>query len=202
MTGELWYQTDCNHQFEDAIDFACDQTTKYIANRKDIKWVTIAYLNALQCACIFYLDSNDTTETATLTDKSAGNWLKWFRSSPRNNFPRSYLARPQELFDRCKQQSRADLSEFDDSVKWIIKYRNQFIHFYPTALSIELSGFPKTLIEIIQAIETITKLPRMYNHRFDNGRFNKIISRIKFMQNELTVIIKKDEESHASSIPK
>ena len=137
------YKTDAAHQFQDSIEFLLKQTTEYLDNPTNIKWIVIAFQNALQCTCVFYLDGNDTTQTAALRTKSAKKWFDWIRDNDKEK-PKSFLASPNELFKRCLKKDERALSPLAVSTQRLINLRNNFAHFYPTSLLVELSGFKKS----------------------------------------------------------
>ena len=177
MMEGLWYSANAPHQFEDSIDCTLKQVREYTKDKTNIKWIVLVFQNALQCACVFYLDGNDTSQTAALSNDSAKKWFKFF-GNENAKAPRSFLAAPKELFARCREQNKRELSQFSESVERLINLRNNFSHFYPNTLSVELSGFIKILLDTIQAIETIAKMPRMYRHRFPPERLNQVIEQI------------------------
>ena len=179
---ELWFRGDIYTELEDAIKFSNIQIDDYLSNLTSIKWITIGSINALQCACVFFLDGNDTTQTATLATRSRKKWFEWFdntRLDAEIDFPKSFLANPRELFERVKESGDSEDLIDEYSFRRLINIRNQFTHFYPDSISIELSGYPKILLGTWDAILKICKMPRMHQHRYPEDKFKTLISSIE-----------------------
>lgn len=193
---DAWYHTDANHQFEESIEFALLQTKEFASSGKNVKWVTLASQNALQCACVFYLDGNDTTQTAAYSKSAAKKWFNWFNDRSISR-PKSRLAAPKELFERCSIKNK-NLLKYEDDIFYIINLRNQFTHFYPISLSVDLINLPETLNSLICAVEEISQMPRFYSHRFDRPRLKAVTANIK----EIKIIISKLERQNEEKFGK
>ncbi len=168
-------------ELEDAVKFRNAQIDDCLNNRTAIKWITIGSVNALQCACIFFLDGNDTTQTATLSPRSRKLQLEWFdetRLGEEIVLPESHLATPKELLRRVQAEYGSEVID-EYSFRRLISIRNQFTHFYPTDISIELSGYPKILLDAWTAILKICEMSRMYQHRYPKEKFKILVSSIK-----------------------
>ncbi len=188
---ELWFRGNIYTELEDAIKFSNVQMDDYLSNLTSIKWITIGSINALQCACVFFLDGNDTTQTATLRSEYRKKWFEWFDNTRLNaeiDFPKSSLASPKELYERVNEAGESENLIDEYSLRMLINIRNQFAHFYPNSISIELSGYPKILLGTWDAILKICKMPRMYQHRYPEDKFKTLVSSIEIVVAKISSI--------------
>lgn len=171
------------------LDFVGDERAVW-------KWVIIATHSALQGAMVCHLSGS--AGLGCLSLKSASAWLEWHDKDGRGKInsieseadefglirrraakkadrsPRSYLAKPDDLFDRLYsenlriEQGCGAVISISDSQKWsfrrLSELRNQFIHFTPKGWSIELSGLPRIVGDSFDVIELIARDNYPFRH--------------------------------------
>jgi hypothetical protein len=147
-----WLRTDEKENAVDSLEMTAQLLTllKSTNNSRLWKWISISLFNALYGFCICAIQGTNSDRVKEV-DKKTGllkNKLISFSE---------VLKRTQE--DRWMQQfthSRT-LSLTDNQKKSIGKLRkdirNNFEHFIPKGWSIELSGMPKIVLDVVEVIE-------------------------------------------------
>jgi hypothetical protein len=177
------------------------------------KWAIISMHNALQGAMTCHLAG--TANLGCLSTKSACAWLEWrdrdlrceinWIETPADDFgiagrraaskkdqaPRQFMAKPQDLFDRLDgRQSRIEgdcgalLSITDDQRRSFLilnDLRNQFSHFTPTGWSIEVSGLRGIFDDMLSIIRAIVADPWGFRHmdQSDKDGIEQVIDKLQ-----------------------
>jgi hypothetical protein len=151
---EIWLRTDEREEFIGALEHSAELATSVGEGVMRWKWLILTLHNALQGACTCALRGKDSTGMSMLTEKSARAVWHWLdvgsRKNPTPPMPDVRLAPLLDLYKRVKSKKCLEepylLStndQTDKDVKWLNDQRNEFVHFVPQGLSLEVSGMPR-----------------------------------------------------------
>lgn len=177
---EVWLRTNEIEEFIDALEHTARLAGQVNGDVKVWKWLIIALHSALQGACVCALRGHDTAGITVFTKKSWKEVWRWLDVESRKNSPPPMPAeRPaslKELFVRVRDPQLLPAphtySASVDAVADIDKLnrlRNDFIHFVPRGLSLELSGMPRIVTHAAEAIEHLAVLHPSFWHHFKAG---------------------------------
>jgi len=151
---EIWLRTDEVEEFIDALERSADFLGAVASDLRLWKWAIIALHQALQGAFICALVGHHASSHAVFGKKVRKEYLRWHEegrtSDPKWSEEKQPLASFLELFERIKdpdflpEPHRLDASpEIDPDDKRLNELRNDFIHFLPQGLALEVSGMPR-----------------------------------------------------------
>ena len=174
-----WLRTDEALEAITSLEMACDQLPKVMDNPHYWKWVVISLHNALQGYMVLALKGSDGLNV--LTTKCAKRWLAayWqkngaFPQPQMDSFSNLYkkIQAGRELYDegiRCGRildRKNSDLMLMyvnsqpfkpegtqTASVEMLKELRNDFIHFLPKGLSLEVGGLPRVVEDCVDLID-------------------------------------------------
>jgi len=186
-----WYRTNEIIEFVDALEFSAQLSKSVTTNKAIWKWLIIAVHNALQGACVCSLRGNDTAGLAVLTPQSGGELFVWLEIESRkenpNPPPRETLARFPELYRRvCSSEylpnPLSKNSSRDADIKRLTSLRNDFIHFVPKGLSIELIGLPRIIGSVCEVIRHLAVDHLTFDHHFHGNERQRIIESLEILK--------------------
>lgn len=147
-----WLRTD---EKENAVD-SLEMTAEFLINLKNTnrsslwKWISISLFNALYGFCICAIQGTNSDRVKEF-DKKKGqfkdkliSFQEALKRTQDNGWMRQYT-HSRALTLTCEQQK---------SINMLRKgVRNNFEHFIPTGWSIEISGMPKIVSDLVDVIE-------------------------------------------------
>lgn len=155
---------DLNH-----LEFLLSLTTT--DNRK-WKWVVLTMHNTMEGLFICHLRGSGTTSVPVLERRIMKAYLEKLNTpTSTEDWPIEKLAPLKELYSRIKNkkflstENRLKISADNDwAIKILNHLRNQFDHFIPSGLSVELSGLPDITRSCCNIIEELAiRRPTMYS---------------------------------------
>jgi hypothetical protein len=175
---DLWRRSDEALEAVLSLEMVCEQLPKAATNPDYWKWVVIALHNALQGYMVLALKGPDGLNV--LNKESAKEWKAACKSGSRYA-PERWQARFLKLYERIQEgteareeEGRLDFGDLkpesgsmmmymdsrpfrpvgtqDESVTMLNYVRNEFIHFLPQGLSVEVSGLPRVVADCIDII--------------------------------------------------
>jgi hypothetical protein len=186
-----WLRTNEVQEFIGALEFAAEILPSVSRRPIRWKWAIIALHNALQGACVCAIRGADTSGICVLDRTGAAAMWQWLnvdsRKSPRPPPPEEKLATTLELYKRVKKNGYlqnplvADAHR-DYDIRKLNALRNDFIHFVPKGLSIELSGMPSIVRTVHSCVEHLAVNFPTFDHHFrpgDRKRILKALSRLE-----------------------
>jgi hypothetical protein len=175
---EKWLQTDELEEFIGALRFAAELVPSVVDDPVRWKWVIIALHNALQGVCVCALRGADPTGISVL-DRVSGaamwHWLDVVSREPEHPPPpEEKLAKTLELYKRVKTKQYLDNplpldTARDANIRRLNFLRNEFIHFVPKGLSIEMSGMPLIVESVCFSVEHLAISFPTFGHHFKEG---------------------------------
>lgn len=179
-SAEVWLRTD---ERLDVVSSLLEVQRALNAVSTDVtawKWAVIGIHSALQGAMVCHLSG--TANVGALTRKSVKEVLSW-RENEENGVgcgakskgaPREKVADAKELFCRLQKNSKrfeygagqtiAVTSDEKRAFNLIHCLRNDFSHFSPKGWSIEVSGLPNALLELVGLFRRISRDPWPFRH--------------------------------------
>ncbi len=176
---DRWLRTDEALEAVTSLEMVCDQLPKVMDNPHSWKWVAISLHNALQGYMVLALRGSHGLNV--LTKKCKKDWLSAYWKKPRvfperkmDSFLNLYkkIQAGRELYDeqiRCGRKLDRKNSDLmmrymnsqpfkpegtqTDSVERLNDLRNEFIHFVPMLVSLELGGLPQIVQDCIDIID-------------------------------------------------
>jgi hypothetical protein len=180
---ENWLRTNELEEFIGALEFAAEIIPSVANDPARWKWVIIALHNALQGVCVCALRGADTSGISVL-DKDSGaamwHWLNVDSREPEHPPPpKEKLAKTLELYKRTKKDEYLDNplpsnAARDEDIRRLNSLRNEFIHFVPKGLSIELSGMPRIVRSVCFCVEHMAVNFPTFEHHFKDGHRDRI----------------------------
>jgi hypothetical protein len=159
---KFYFETDELNELKDSIQFSYARIKEYLDTCGHIKWPVIATANSLQCACVFFIDGNDTSGLETLSQANRNKWLKTYRAGKGTVPPSPFLATPAALYEKA-----LNIQNLPYHTRKLFELRNDFIHFTPGSMSIEISELIHILSNSWDDICEILNKPREQEHRYD-----------------------------------
>jgi hypothetical protein len=191
VSAEVWLRTDELKEFIGALEFAAELLPSTTRDISRWKWEIVALHNALQGSFVCALSGADTAGISFLNDRSGDKMWRWLdatsRSQPEISPPNERLAEILILFERVKNSAylHAPLrsnDQIDHDVRRLNDLRNDFIHFVPKALSIELSGMPSIVASVCCCIEHLAVVSPTFDHHFREGHRERISSALAVLK--------------------
>jgi len=190
---EVWLRTNEIEEFIDALEHTARLAGLVRDNVRVWKWLIIALHSALQGACVCALRGHDTAGVTMLTKKSWKEVWHWLdvesRKNPRAPQPSERLASLKELFARVRDPNLLPAphtlyasAEAVDDIDRLNRLRNDFIHFVPRGLSLELSGMPRIVRHAADAIEHLAVAQPSFWHHLrqpDRDRIAAALTRLR-----------------------
>ena len=157
---DRWLRTDEYVETKDSLEMVCEQLPKVVDDLHRWKWVIISLHNALQGCMVLALMGSNSLDI--LTKKDQKKWLAAYRLQ-NGCFPEFYMDKFLCLYDKIKKtrlmkrfshsQTFKPKGQQTVSVKMLNRWRNEFIHFFPKNLSLEVSGLPAVVQDCIDIID-------------------------------------------------
>ncbi len=152
-------------------------------------WVLITLHNALQGFMVLAL--RGTNGLNVLKPKCAQAWLEAY--DKKMEYPIPVLDTFSNLYKKIKSDNMDlyfDSKRFkpmrtqETSIKQLNRFRNEFIHFIPANMSIEISGFPNILKECMEIIEFLAFESnniqwQIHDHEDLENKTRKLITKAK-----------------------
>jgi hypothetical protein len=194
---EVWLRTNEIEEFIDAIEHTARLAGQVKDDVKVWKWLIIALHSALQGACVCALRGHDTAGVTMLTKKSWKKVWHWLdvesRNDPHSPMPAERLASLKDLFARVRDPEllpaphtlRASTNVVADIDK-LNRLRNDFIHFVPRGLFLELSGMPRIVTHAADAIEHLAVVQPSFWHHLRQPDRDRIGSALASLRNQVT----------------
>jgi len=121
--------------------------------------------------------------------------------NPEDAYPEAFLADPPTLFKRLTDdKKRFDRSggkkiELSEDVNCAFgklhdEFRNKFMHFCPKSWSIEMSGMPRILLQVLEIIDKIAADHYAFRH-LDKDELQKLSDTLTELRTELTTLDQK-----------
>ncbi|PHQ66913.1 MAG: hypothetical protein COB92_06130 [Robiginitomaculum sp.] len=193
----IWFRTDIINELEASTVFLYDQITN-LSDTHDWRWIIIGGTFLLQGACASALHQSSTLGINCLDDKDLEKWhLHLHDVSGEITRPNGgRVASTRILLNRCIEgiyfPSHITINLEDEWIKdcrTLINFRDKFTHFNPMGGSIEVSGFPRILLNVVTLSEALTEaLPDMitYTDTVIIKRILKKLSAIKLQLENIT----------------
>jgi len=154
-----WLRTDEYEETKTSLEMVCEQLPKVVDELHKWKWVIISLHNAMQGCMVLALRGGDSLDVMNKEDKE--KWLAYrLKSAP---FPIVSLDKFLSLYKKIKKvkfmkrytqsQRFKPKGTQTDSVKMLNRLRNQFIHYFPMNLSLEVSGLLAMVQDCIDIID-------------------------------------------------
>lgn len=194
---EVWLRTNEIEEFIDVLEHAAWLAGRVGEDVRTWKWLIIALHSALQGACVCALRGHDTAGVSMLTKKSWREVWHWLdvesRKTPGAPKPPERLASLKELFARVRDSdllpaphtlcaSAGAVADIDK----LNRLRNDFIHFVPHGLSLELSGMPRIVGHAAEAIEHLAVAQPSFWHHLRQPDRNRIATALTCLRARLT----------------
>lgn len=153
---DRWLRTDEYVETITSLDMVCEQLPRVVDDLHRWKWVVISMHNALQGCMVLSLRGSNSLDIRP--DKDKIKWLAAFKKKD-GCFPKFFLDDFLKLYAKIQNPELmkrfADSRPFEpkethaDSVEMLTYLRNRFIHYFPSSLSLEVSGLPAMLSDCI-----------------------------------------------------
>jgi hypothetical protein len=155
--SDVWIETDTDREGVDGLEMTVEHLSHVARGDHDRwKWVIFAVHNALTCLMCLAVEGSD--KLGAMTDDCRQAWLEAYRAGELGTKRRKLermkrLASFMKLFDRV--QSDQMMRRYVDSqplqptedqtlaVRRLHRWRNDFMHYKPMSLSIEVRGYPE-----------------------------------------------------------
>jgi hypothetical protein len=153
----IWLETDYEQEGVLSLEFATQQLEQVLDDAYRWKWVIIGLHNSLQAFMVMACSGSD--QMGAMTDAYRNHWYDHYRNGkPLTQRPR--LLNFITLFSRVKDLKRyVDTKSLTPSaiqssaVRSLNSWRDDFIHYKPGSMSIEVSGFPDIIARSLEVIE-------------------------------------------------
>jgi len=191
-----WLKTNEIEEFIDALEHTARQAARVREDVRAWKWLIIALHSALQGACVCALRGHDTAGVTMLTKKSCKEIRHWLHVESRKNpcapMPPERLASLKELFARVRDRdllpaphTLCATAEAVADIDKLNRLRNDFIHFVPRGLSLELSGMPRIVGYAAEAIEHLAVAQPSFWHRLGQPDSDRIAAALTCLRAEI-----------------
>jgi uncharacterized protein (DUF4415 family) len=162
--GEIgvWLRTDEIEEFIGALEH-CAALASELEEAANWKWLILALHNAAQGAFVCALRGEDTSGEAVFAGKQRR--LADFKELYARVRKKNYLPHPFTL----PQSGPRDVA-----LDKLVSLRNDFAHFDPKGLSLELSGMPEIVRETADAIEYLALKHPTFWHHLSKSRVSRI----------------------------
>ena len=159
---ENWLRIDEEQQAIVSLEFVNDQINRIEESLLNWEWVLMGIHNALQSFMVLALRGTDGLNV--LTEKCAKEWMESYEKGLNKNLNLKLDSFP-NLYRKI-QSSRMQILGISRvfepkgtqnlSVRQLNNFRNEFVHFLPKGWSIEISGFPRIVIDCVDIIEFLS----------------------------------------------
>lgn len=140
-----------------SLEFAARQAKEIANDLYSWKWVLISLHNAAQGFMVLALWNGN--GLLSMRDDVAAKWLQAYRED--KPLPQSRLdsflnlyekCRASKHFNYCGSQPFQSTESQNSSFIELNEFRNEFIHFTPKGWSLELSGLPSLVVDVLSLI--------------------------------------------------
>ena len=181
----LWLRTDEIDEFIDALQHCAELTSAVCSEVRRWKWIILAMHSAVQGVCTCALRGVDTAGISALTNDSAKAVWHWLDVESRKETPGPMpcvrLASMVDLYRRARKTKFLSephrLESTEQMTRDILRLnhlRNDFIHFVPQGLSLEVSGMPRIITHCCDVIEHLAVTHPTFGHHLDEARTRSI----------------------------
>ncbi|GAA0819487.1 hypothetical protein GCM10009111_23550 [Colwellia asteriadis] len=174
--SDRWARFDTESNAMDSLEKTAQFLRTVKDNPEDWKWVIVSSFSSLYGFAIQVAKGSDDRSVIQVTKKGHERLITFG-----------------DALKKCKQSlgARAALEtskDEDDSINKIQnEFRNKFEHFNPGSWSIEISGFPSHIFNIVNVIERLALDINFYSHlsisQKDNLKY--VIAECKFITSQL-----------------
>jgi hypothetical protein len=186
-----WLRTNELEEFIGALEFTASILPSTVNDPARWKWAIIALHNTLQGVCVCALRGADTSGVSVLDKTSGAAMWQWLDVESRKPQypppPEEKLAKTLELYKRAGKKQYLDNPlppnpARDEDVRRLNSLRNEFIHFVPKGLSIELSGMPDIVCSACFCIEHLAMHFPTFDHHFREGHRERISAAVSALK--------------------
>jgi hypothetical protein len=181
----IWLRTDEIDEFIDALQHCAELISTVGIDVRRWKWVILAMHSAVQGVCTCALRGADTAGISVLTKdsgKAVWNWLDVeSRMETPGPMPNERLASMVDLYRRIRKAKFLSephrLKATEQMTRDILRLnhlRNDFIHFVPKGLSLEVSGMPRIITNCCDVIEHLAVTHPTFWHHLDESQTRNI----------------------------
>jgi len=154
-----WLRTDESQESMVSLEMVCEQLSRVRDDPHSWKWVIVALHNALQGYMVMALQGSNYLNI--FNKDGSKKWLAYY-SQKTGDYPELYVDSFLNLYKKIKNSGL--MSRYvhsrpfkptgtqTESVMILKELRNDFIHYFPGSLSLEVSGFPKMVQDCIDII--------------------------------------------------
>jgi hypothetical protein len=183
---EIWLRTDQREEFIGALEHSAELATSIGEGVMRWKWLILALHNALQGACTCALRGKDSVGISMLTEKSAKEVWHWLDAERREKMPEPRLPPLLDLYKRVESEKYLEkpyrlppTEQMNEDVLWLNKWRNEFVHFVPRGVSLEVSGMPRIVRNCCEVIKHLAVKQPTFWHRLEESHLETCLERVK-----------------------
>jgi hypothetical protein len=156
---DQWLRTDASQEAMVSLEMVCNQLTKVTDDLHAWKWVIVSLHNALQGYMVLALHSLEARKSS-----NKEKWLAAFHGKT-GNYPEPYLDSFLSLYKRIQTSEKMNpwgdrpfqpTGTQTESVEDLNYWRNDFIHYFPGNLSLEVTDGPQMVQDCIDIIYFLT----------------------------------------------
>lgn len=179
--GEDYIRTDEQLDVVDSLQEVLVQVNRVEGDPHCWKWAIIAMTCAVNSAMICHLSG--TMAIGALEKDIAKKTLAAFDAKHLEDLPKPKVASPKDLLKRLtSEENRFERAgqkfniprDIRLSFEQIFDMRNNFVHFSPKGWSIQISGLPKTFLDLLWLIDTICCDQTWALRHLDDMNFEKL----------------------------
>ena len=207
-----WLRTNEIEEFIDALQHCAELASGLALNTRRWKWIIIAIHNALQGACTCALRGIDTAGINIRSTANAKAFFGRLNLTPEKRKvrpePSEYLANLMTLYERIQQVQFIPephclrVTEFmSRDVRQLNDIRNEFIHFMPKGLSLELSGMTRIVRTCCNVIEHLAVNKPTFWHHLDDRRVDQIQESLQKLRMEMDTWMKLMQSTQGRAMP-
>lgn len=154
---EIWLRTDETEQAFNSLKMVAEQLSNILGDSHRWIWAIISLHLSLQGFMVLALRGTD--DLNVLKDADAIKWMKAYKDHAPT--PTAKLDFFLNLYKKIKSEKMKIYSysqvflpgnSHDFSVARLNEFRNEFIHFVPAQLSLEITGLPKIVSDCLDII--------------------------------------------------
>ncbi|MDC7677144.1 hypothetical protein [Asticcacaulis machinosus] len=186
-----YMRTDERLELINALEHSAEISDKIEENPIFWKWLIVAFHNALQGAFVCYLDGSitglGTSGLSVLDDHKKDDHnnqlqtLRWLNGDMDGEMPNPKLAPIRKLYQRLSEVEYVGewnvvvtSRTTDSALKRLVDFRNEFIHFTPKGLSVELNGFPQMVLTLCDLVEVLALVKPTYSRHMDEAKNSRL----------------------------
>ncbi len=174
---ERWARFDTESNAIDSLEKTASFLRTVKDNHEDWKWVVVSSFSSLYGFAIQVAKGSDDRCVIEVSKKGREKLITFGKA-----------------LKICKQsigaRSALDTSKSEDNSIEIIQneFRNNFEHFNPGSWSIEVSGFPDHILNIVNVIERLALEHNFYSHINESQKSNLkyVLAECKFITSQLS----------------